>query len=72
MNTTIEYTTANLKFFNYQHLPPHLQDVSKPFAELAYTMTTILPDCEERTVMIRKLLEAKDCAIRLALSRSVV
>ena len=28
-------TEAILKFFEYEHLPPHLQDVSQPFCELA-------------------------------------
>lgn len=52
-----------LQFFVYSHLPSHLQDVSKPFAELANHLVT-LPRNPERTVAIRKLLEAKDCAVR--------
>ena len=52
-----------LQFFVYSHLPSHLQDVSKPFAELADHLVT-LPRNPERTVAIRKLLEAKDCAVR--------
>ena len=29
-------TTAHvLQFFKYDHLPPHLQEISKPYAELA-------------------------------------
>jgi hypothetical protein len=51
------------QFFAYEHLPPHLQEVSKPFATLAETVLT-LPRNPERTVALRKLLEAKDAAVR--------
>lgn len=53
-----------LQFFEYSHLPPHLQAVSKPFGELAQKMVTDLPSNAERTAGLRKLLEAKDCAVR--------
>lgn len=55
-----------LQFFAWQHLPPHLQEVSKPFGELAEKLIE-LPDNPERTTAIRKLLEAKDCAVRAQL-----
>lgn len=58
-----------LEFFKYEHLPPHLQAVSKPFCELAYLMTESLPDGPEVSAGLRKLLEAKDCAVRAALSK---
>lgn len=53
-----------LQFFGYAHLPAHLQAVSKPFADLAQQVVTNLPSNPERTVALRKLLEAKDCAVR--------
>lgn len=70
-----------LQFFEYAHLPVQLQAVSKPFCELAYAIVngdnnaesgtvTIggpLPSNPERTVALRKLLEAKDCAVRAVL-----
>jgi len=56
-----------LQFFEYQHLPPHLQEVSKPFCELANQMLKMLPGNAESTVAMRKLLEAKDCAVRAKL-----
>lgn len=59
-----------LQFFAYSHLPAHLQDVSAPFHALADTMITVLPRNAERTVALRKLLEAKDCAVRSALFKS--
>ena len=56
-----------LQFFQYEHLPAHLQAVSKPFCELAQHMADTLPVNPESTVAMRKLLEAKDCAVRAVL-----
>jgi hypothetical protein len=56
-----------MQFFGYEHLRPELQAVSKPFCELANHVLTTLPQNPERTVALRKLLEAKDCAVRAAL-----
>lgn len=56
-----------LKFFAWAHLPPHLQAISQPFCELACTIVERLPRNAERTVALRKLLEAKDAGVRAAL-----
>ena len=56
-----------LQFFAYEHLPAHLQQASAPFATLAYVIIDRLPRNPERTVALRKLLEAKDAAVRAAL-----
>lgn len=56
-----------LKFFAWQHLPKKLQDVSRPFGELSDWIAVFLPDNAEKAVALRKLLEAKDCAVRSAL-----
>ena len=56
-----------LQFFAYSHLPEHLQAVSMPFGELANQIVETLPRNPERTVALRKLLEAKDCAVRALL-----
>lgn len=56
-----------LQFFVYAHLPPHLQDMSKPFCDLANSIVETLPRNPERTVALRKLLESKDCAVRAVL-----
>lgn len=56
-----------LQFFKWNHLPIHLQVVSKPFCDLAEHVVATLPQNPERTVALRKLLEAKDCAVRAAL-----
>lgn len=58
-----------LQFFTYAHLPAHLQDVSRPFAELAIRMVDTLPSNPERSAGLRKLLEAKDCAVRALLDK---
>lgn len=70
-----------MQFFAFEHLPEKLQAVSKPFCELARLIvaqgempagTSIqfpLPRNPERTVALRKLLEAKDAAVRAAIAK---
>lgn len=53
-----------LQFFAYAHLPQHLQEISKPFGDLAAQVVDRLPRNPERTVALRKLLEGKDAAVR--------
>lgn len=60
-----------LQFFAYEHLPPHLAEVSKSFAELANHIVETLPRNPERTVALRKLLEGKDAAVRAMLAKDV-
>jgi hypothetical protein len=55
------------QFFAYSHLPPHLQETSKPFGDLATLLVDTLPRNPERSVALRKLLEAKDAAVRAKL-----
>ncbi len=61
-------TPTILKFFEYQHLPEHLQRVSKPFHDMAHTLVKELPENEESHVALRKLLEGKDAAVRALVS----
>lgn len=69
-----------MQFFAFAHLPPHLEAVSKPFGELAMKIVGVkggmpdgtpiqfpLPRNPERTVALRKLMEAKDAAVRALL-----
>lgn len=57
-----------LEFFTYEHLPPHLQEISKPFADLANSLAERGSNHpQEVAAGLRKLLEAKDCAVRAAL-----
>jgi hypothetical protein len=57
-----------MKYFEYEHLPPHLQEVSKPIGYLAQALDAELPDGPEKSAGLRKLLEAKDCFVRARLS----
>ena len=68
MNPELINIYPALAYFNYQRLPAHLQSISKPFAQLAYDMAGELPINPETDMMIRKLLEAKDCAVRAELT----
>ena len=73
-----------LQYFEYAHLVPELREVSKPFCDLAHRIVDGLPSHEgagdgydvhplprnpERTVALRKLLEAKDAAVRAKLAK---
>jgi hypothetical protein len=60
-----------LQFFSYSHLPQHLQGCSKMFSELAMIIVTAAPRNPERTVALRKLLEAKDAAVRSLIYKEV-
>jgi len=61
--------TTTIKYFDFAHLPPHLQAVSKPIGELAQQLEADLPDGPEKSAGMRKLLEAKDCFVRAALDK---
>lgn len=54
-----------LKYFDYDHLPEYLQEISRPFKEIA---EQVLQESDvdefEIEVGLRKLLEAKDCFVR--------
>src|SRR5580693_5130186 len=56
-----------LQFFAFGHLRADLQPVSRAFGDLAQEIVDTLPRNPERTVALRKLLEAKDCAVRALL-----
>ncbi len=56
-----------IQFFKYDHLPVNLQAISGPFGDLATRMDDALPNNPEKSTCLRKLLEAKDCAVRALL-----
>jgi hypothetical protein len=62
-----------LRYFNYDHLPANLQEVSKPFYHLAIDMverfgeTTDGGSGAQLNRGLQKLVEAKDCMVRAAL-----
>lgn len=64
-------TDPILQFFTYAHLPERLQHVSAIFARAASQVILVCPRTAERTVALRKLLEAKDAAVRAVVSAQV-
>ncbi|MFT9772106.1 hypothetical protein [Brevibacterium casei] len=57
-----------LRYFTYDHLTdPPLRATSEKFAALAAEVDGALPDGPEKSTALRKLLEAKDAAVRAAL-----
>lgn len=56
-----------MKYFTYEHLPAKLQEVSKPFCDLAKEIDEKYPNEPEKQAGLRKLLEAKDCIVRASL-----
>lgn len=56
-----------VQFFEYDHLPIHLQTISMYLARVAEEVLEAFDDGPELTVGLRKLLEAKDCFVRHAL-----
>ena len=59
--------STTIQFFSYEHLPEHLQEISKACYDLAHAMENQLPDGPEKSAGMRKLLEAKDCFVRALL-----
>lgn len=55
-----------LKWFAFDHLPDRLRDVSRIFHAAAVDVIQEVQPGPERTVALRKLLEAKDAAVRAA------
>ncbi len=66
---TGEQLTADpvLRYFHYSHLPPVLRKVSGPFCDMAKRIVEHIPRNAERSVALRKLLEAKDAAVRASI-----
>ena len=58
-----------MQFFEFGHLPEHLKEISRPFAELAQHIMRTIPKNPERTVALRKLLEGKDAAVRARIAQ---
>jgi hypothetical protein len=62
-------TMQLLRWFEFDHLRPGLREVSQAFYNLAHGLVDdpALEDGPELSTALRKLLEAKDCAVRAAL-----
>lgn len=66
MHPSIEHV---LQYFKFHHLPEALQEVSAKFHNLAHEVANNNPDSPETTIALRKLLEAKDAAVRAAVGK---
>lgn len=51
------------RLFEYDHLPPHLQAVSRIFALTACAIVAVVDDCPELTNALHRLWEAKNLAV---------
>lgn len=56
-----------LRWFDYHHLKPAQAGVTVLFGDLADKLDKELPAGPEKSVALRKLLEAKDAAVRASL-----
>jgi len=56
------------QFFATDHLSEPFKSVSQPFSDMAKHIMLTVPRNPERTVALRKLLEAKDAAVRAHLA----
>lgn len=69
MTTTPELEIAHiLRYFAHDHLQGRLQEVAQDFCLLAHLTAERAPGNHETAVALRKLLEAKDAAVRAVLS----
>lgn len=69
MSNQIYSAAVNVKLrnFRFDHLPEHLQAVSRPFHDLAVQLADRHPRGGDQVETgLQKLLEAKDCAVRAA------
>ncbi len=64
-----DYTPSPImRYFGFMHLTPGLmRETSRSFAGLAEHVDRTLPNGPEKSVALRKLLEAKDAAVRAVL-----
>lgn len=54
--------------FRYAHLPPQLQALCRPFADLGAYLTWTIPATPARTAVLQQLLAARDAAIAAKLA----
>lgn len=57
-----------LRYFEYSHLPMHIQYIPESFKSIAFCLATTSirhdKNLQETEAGLRKLLEAKDCFVR--------
>ncbi len=59
----------DLQYFSSVHLKKPFKTIAKPFDDVAKFVIAFLPASKERNRVLRKLLEAKDCAVRANLMK---
>ncbi len=58
-----------MRWFSYSHLPAGFsRDISNELSKLANTLERVLPAGPEKSAALRHLLEAKDAAVRAAIT----
>lgn len=57
-----------IRWFDGDHLPDNLKEIVEECRILAHIIDGKLPDSDEKTAGLRKLLEAKDCFVRAKLT----
>lgn len=57
---------AILEHFAFDHLPPHLAEISMEVHDLAHSMADQLQHDPQLLLGLQHLLEAKDCLVRVA------
>lgn len=68
---TVHNVDPLLTWFDTTHLADSpARDMSRTFESQAWKLNNSLPPSDERTVALRKLLEAKDAAVRCAIAAS--
>lgn len=55
------------RLFQFDHLPEHLQAISRPYAGLAAALLRVLPDSPELTNALHRLWESKNLAVVAAI-----
>lgn len=60
-----------LQFFDYRHLDEPERDLAIRLYDLAHTIVGVIPRNPERTVALRKLLEARDSVMRAIVAEDV-
>lgn len=58
-----------MRWFDWRHLSGYPAEVSSWFESTAVRVNLNLPDGPEKSTALRKLLEAKDAAVRAALDK---
>ncbi len=62
-------TQQIMRHFGFGHLHPELAAVSREFHDFAHRLLTLCHDGPEFTVALRRILEAKDAAVRSAVEQ---